>query len=493
MVSVADLLTDDALGLTSVHVPEPDAEVRWVAPSELADPTPFLEGGEVLLTTGLEAVGWRSEWQEYADRLVAARVVAVGFATGLSHRRLPRGLVRACEAADLNLFEVPRHTTFVAISRATARMIDVGAEAEARRSLQVQRQLTQAALRPREPVVLVGRLAETIDGAAAVLGRDGRVELGPLGPRADDLDPVLVAAEVARIRPQGLRAASTLQSAGETVVVQPVGLAGRPTSYLAVLVPGRAGDMVRSAVATAVSLLGLAAESDRTGRHAARRLRARALELLVEADAATAAVVLSAGSGRQVSLPDRVAVVRAHGPGEALDDALGAVEDVVPLAGRIGDELWLVATPGAAGRQAEQLAERGLLVGVGNPTGIGDAGRSHANAGQALRAATHGVPVVRWQRLMKEGAMGVLDDERAGAFAASYLAPIAEEADLVRTLQAFLGHHGSRLKVAEELGVHRNTVRNRLEQIEVALDGSLDDPQVRVNAWIALQVAARTG
>ena len=76
--------------------------------------------------------------------------------------------------------------------------------------------------------------------------------------------------------------------------------------------------------------------------------------------------------------------------------------------------------------------------------------------------------------------MGVLDDERAAAFAASYLAPIAQEADLVRTLQAFLGHHGSRLKVAEELGVHRNTVRNRLEQIEVALDGSLDDPQVRV-------------
>ena len=161
----------------------------------------------------------------------------------------------------------------------------------------------------------------------------------------------------------------------------------------------------------------------------------------------------------------------------------------MPLAGRIGDELWLVATPGAAGRQADQLAERGLLVGVGDPAGIGDAGRSHANAGQALRAATPAVPVVRWQRLMKEGAMGVLDDERAAAFAASYLAPIAEEPDLVRTLQAFLGHHGSRLKVAEELGVHRNTVRNRLEQIEAALDGSLDDPQVRVNAWIALQVA----
>jgi purine catabolism regulator len=491
MVTVGDLLADDALGLVPTHVPEPDAEVRWVAPSELADPTPFLEGGEVLLTTGLETVGWRSEWQAYADRLVAARVVAVGFATGLSHRRLPRGLVRACESVGLNVFEVPRRTTFVAISRAIARMIDVGAEAEARRSLQVQRELTQAALRPREPAVLVGRLAEVVDGAAAVLGRDGQVELGPLGPRADDLNLALVGAEVARIRPQALRAASTVQTAGETVVVQPVGLSGRPSSYLAVLVPGRAGDMARSAVATAVSLLGLAAESDRTGRRAARRLRARALELLVEADAGTAAVVLSAGSGREVSLPDRVAVVRAAGPGEALDDALGVVEDVVALAGRIGDELWLVATPGDAGRQADQLGERGLLVGVGDPAAIDEAARSHANAGQALRAATPAVPVVRWKRLMREGAMGVLDDERAAAFAASYLAPIANDPELIRTLQSFLGHHGSRLKVADELGVHRNTVRNRLEQVEVALDGSLDDPQLRVNAWIALQVVAR--
>ena len=41
------------LGLRSLTGPIPDKTVMWVAVSELEDPTPFLEGGELLLTTGM--------------------------------------------------------------------------------------------------------------------------------------------------------------------------------------------------------------------------------------------------------------------------------------------------------------------------------------------------------------------------------------------------------------------------------------------------------
>ena len=71
-------------------------------------------------------------------------------------------------------------------------------------------------------------------------------------------------------------------------------------------------------------------------------------------------------------------------------------------------------------------------------------------------------------------------------FAASFLGGLDPEQ--VDTLRCFLRHHGSRLKVAEELGLHRNTVRNRLDAIAAALPGPLDDPQIRASAWIALQV-----
>jgi purine catabolism regulator len=41
--------------------------------------------------------------------------------------------------------------------------------------------------------------------------------------------------------------------------------------------------------------------------------------------------------------------------------------------------------------------------------------------------------------------------------------------------------------------VHRNTVRRRVAQIEAALGDSLQDPRVRVNAWVALQATAGQG
>ncbi|MGA9745819.1 MAG: helix-turn-helix domain-containing protein, partial [Nocardioides sp.] len=231
-------------------------------------------------------------------------------------------------------------------------------------------------------------------------------------------------------------------------------------------------------------------ETDRARRHAARRLRARAVELLVESETRTARIVLSAAGAPEETLPERVAVLHATGEAEALEDVAAGLEATVPLIARNGEVLWLVVAPGSAERLAAGLRERGLLVGVGDPVALGDADRSHANAGHALRAATQVAPVVLWERLVRQGAMGVLDGDRAAAFAASYLDPIAGDEELVRTLQSFLRHHGSRLKVAAELGVHRNTVRNRLEQIETGLDASLDDPQTRVSAWVALQVVA---
>jgi len=485
MVAVADLLADPALALVAIETPSPDAEVRWVATSELVDPTPFLEGGEVLLTTGLATAGWRSQWRPYVERLVGAHVVALGLATGLTHRTVPTGLRRACAEAGLNLFEVPRLTTFVAISRAAAGLIEAEAEAAARRSLDAQRQLTQAALRADDPEALVRRLAGVVGGSAALIGRDGRLERGSVGA---GLDPDLVADEVGRLRPQGLRAASSVQSGSGTLVVQPVGLTGRPESWLAVHLPGRADDLQRSAITTAVSLLSLAAESRRQRHATLRRLRARALELLVVSDPRTAAIVLASGEGVESQFPDPVVIVRANGPDDALDDAVAALEPATPLLARVGDEVWLAGPEARADQHAAALAGHGLRVGVGDPAPLDAAARSHVNAGHALLAASDASPVVRWEHLVGSGAIAMLDRPRAESFAASFLAPLREAEELVPTLRSFLRHHGSRAKVAEELGVHRNTVRNRIEQIEAAVGGSLDDPQVRVDAWVALTV-----
>ncbi|OXM73721.1 MULTISPECIES: PucR family transcriptional regulator [Amycolatopsis] len=486
MVTVGDLVAVASLNLVPAHLADASAVLRWAATSELPDPTPFLEGGEVLLTTGLQTAEWDQEWSRYVDRLIAARVAAIGFGTGLTHEALPAGLVAACRDQGMNLVEVPRATTFVAISHTVASLLESAADAQARAQLDAQRRLTQAALLHDTPTHLVATLAEVLDGAATLLGPDAV----PLtGPRCDKVDVAVVHAEVERLRPSGRRAAATVQTRAGTLVVQPIGISGRPSSHLAVQVPGRLGDTERTTVAAAVALLGLTAETRRERRDQVRRLRVRALELLVQGDVRSAAIVLDAAGDPPGLVPPRVVVARASGGADAVEEGLSVLDRAGDFAAPVEDELWLLAPPARIDSAVAALTGLGLLVGVGDTVAVTDVRRSVANAGHALATASPAAPVVRWSTVVDEGALTVLDPERATAFARSFLSRLGEDPDLLETLSSFLRHNGSRLKVAQELAVHRNTVGNRIDQIERALGASLDAPQTRVSAWIAVQVA----
>ena len=53
-LTIRDLVSTPELGLRLLaHGPAVDRAITWVHVSELRDPTPFLSGGELLLTTGL--------------------------------------------------------------------------------------------------------------------------------------------------------------------------------------------------------------------------------------------------------------------------------------------------------------------------------------------------------------------------------------------------------------------------------------------------------
>src|SRR4051794_34090888 len=82
------------------------AHVRWVHSSELVDPRPWLKGGEMLLTTGIQLEGPKVQ-REYLDRLVDHHIAALGFGTGFRHRRVPAALVKAADQHGFPLFEVP--------------------------------------------------------------------------------------------------------------------------------------------------------------------------------------------------------------------------------------------------------------------------------------------------------------------------------------------------------------------------------------------------
>ena len=115
--TLASLVHHSALKLT-VRAGEDrlDVPVRWAHVSELADPVPYMEGGELLLITALKLDAENPEaMRRYVRRLVGAGVVGLGFAVGVNYEEIPKALVDAAAAGGSAAaggaapYALPRH------------------------------------------------------------------------------------------------------------------------------------------------------------------------------------------------------------------------------------------------------------------------------------------------------------------------------------------------------------------------------------------------
>ena len=106
MVLVSDLMDRADLGVQAVLLPAPRAALTWVVATELLQPASYLEGGELVLTTGLVmADAEAGTWREYVASLVEAGVAALGLGTGIAFDTVPEDLREACRIGRLNLLE----------------------------------------------------------------------------------------------------------------------------------------------------------------------------------------------------------------------------------------------------------------------------------------------------------------------------------------------------------------------------------------------------
>jgi purine catabolism regulator len=192
-LTVESLIGELGLELAAGHEAA-RAHVRWVHSTELSDPTPWLKGGEVLLTTGLQLSGPKLQ-REFLERIAGHEIAGLGFGTGFTHRRLPAALVTAARTRGFPLFEVPYELPFIAITeRAFARLLDeryellqrsmVGDVLSEALSGHLYPEDVQARLRPfgigERIAVLAFRLEDASTAAAAVERLLGTEQVGNL-------------------------------------------------------------------------------------------------------------------------------------------------------------------------------------------------------------------------------------------------------------------------------------------------------------------------
>ncbi len=502
-MTIRNLLSTPELGLLQLAEGAADRPITWVHVSELGDPTPFLSGGELLLTTGLAASADGAgdvSAETYVRRLIGASVVGLGFGTGLSHDSVPHELVAAARRHGLALVEVPHGTPFIAISRAVSRALAADEYAAVTKTFTAQQALTRAALSPSGPDHLVRQLSRQVSGWVLLMDRAGGTIASspdtPVGTHA------LLAPELAVLAAHRGPVSSAFDIGADTVSLQSVGAGPRGRAFLAVGRPGGFTPAQRHLVNAAVMLLTIMLEQSRGAETTTGRLASAVLRLVLSGRADLAADVAAELS---MDVPAGPVTVLVALPGDSSDGAgtaglhgdAGLRFDGPMLAAELdGTHVALLGGPARAAAEfaARLAASSPIVVGLSARTTYDDVAAAHR---QALQAADfgrrHGTPVTSFADISMPGVSGMLGREKALAFSESLLQPLIAHdrvgrGDLVVSLRTWLAHHGQWDPSAAALGVHRHTLRHRIRTAEELLGRSLDAPGTRSELWLALEV-----
>ncbi len=485
--------------------------VRWVHISEEVDPTPWLSGGELLLTSGTQLAEPGAQGR-FIDRLAAHNLAGLGFGLGESGTGPPPALVEQAERAGFPLFEVPHSMPFITITEtAMARVVNERYDV-LRRGAVVRQRLESLVLEERGLAEIAATVGVAVDGAVAILDATG-APLAYHDPDGELLGPGplsaiggQVAARGAAPRPFIATDACLPSGAYVRPIMQASGR--RPRAWIAVLTNhGHLGELMRLIVGQAALIVGLELGRGGTTSEIERRLTRQAMiDAQGEVGADESALRL-----RPFGIDGDVCVLVFSDPGgaeaeRALQSALAAERLPAAVATQAVDgreALCAIVEPGerdplevAATARAALAADLGgdPAVATSRIAGTGEIGRCFREASWALRALDGGDGRVgSWHDLGPESLLlSVGDPEVLRFYRDRMLGPIeAEEAgyaaELLRSLETFIQLNGQWERAAKLLHCHRHTLRYRIEKIEKLTGRSLAAATDRIEFWLALR------
>ncbi|GAA4471985.1 PucR family transcriptional regulator [Phytohabitans houttuyneae] len=496
-----------------------DRRVRWLHVIELVDTQGLLQGGELILATGIAFPQAPEEIAQYVDALADQGIAGLAIELGRRFATVPPAMVRACNRRHVPLIAFHREVPFVKMTEAAHSIILMGQ----RRLLQVT---AAAHERFTELTSAEAPMEDLVTAAAELAG--GQVVFANLMHQVLALhEPD---GETEQLLNRWNRKAFTLTKAFGTqvdkadhTVVTPVEVRGRQRGRLVLFStgpPDRAQVTVIERAAVALGMLLLLQDDDVVVANAHRTV----LESIisgrsggVEAMHARAAALGRPTRGRYY-LP--VVVVSA---GRDLRWVVNRALDETRLDGlaaQVGPDRWgallLLKTEQfeqAVSAFAACVLELCRGVGIDRPvvargglvSALADVRHSVAEAVDvALASRVAGSPrnrkdVYAIEDVKLRGLLYTLrNDSRLQAFVERMLGPLLHRdtldggGDWVRTLGVYLRFQGNKSLTAQELGVSRPTLYERLGRIQRLLRVDLDDPEWSTSLYAAIMVVEAT-
>ena len=509
-----------------------DLPVRWVHISELLDPTPWLSGGELLLTTGM-LLDTPQRQRSFVERLAEHQLAGLGVGTGFGHDAVPQAIVEAASERAFPVFEIPYDVPFIAITEAAFTRLVNEQYAVLRRAIAAHERLERIVLSQRGLEALAAALASLIGASIVIL--DGRGE-----PRVHWTFRRALAESALRELSHELHQRAERREArpfvpsfaleGNRGLALPVGADGTPRSganasaalpdawLVALKDTGPLSDFDRLTLRHAVTIVALELLRDRVAGETERRLAGDIVAAMASGELAgpeLARRLEPFGLGRELAT---IAAThqRSRNGEETLRGAVaaGLREEAMPavVASTAGLVCALVA--GMAEQELFALAQRlsqrltkalgaDVRVAVGRAVASGEARRSFHEARCALEAAALGLAgtshngsgngVATYKDLGSfQLLLSLQDNESLRLFCDSILGPIeASEGryggELMRSLEAFIECNGQWERAAKRLYCHRHTLRYRIRRVESLTGRNLQNARDRIEFWLALR------
>lgn len=536
MPSVAEILDNPAFASADVVAGKQGLtrQVLWLHNAGVPDAPYWLNGGELVMTTMFNMPQDINEQKEYVYQMAEKDVAGLVLTIGRYIQTIPDHLIQAADACDLPLIQIPFTARFVDVARAVNEEIAQENLRMVQRALTIHQTLT-------EIVLAGGGLQDLANELAHLLGHSISIENerfeaiateniapvdearrytqlhGRTDPRLiDALEDHQILPQIKRtMRPMHLEAIPDVGLEMERILA-PIVVHGEIYGYMWVIADDhRLSQIDRMAIESGSTIAALMMLYQESVQSAEASLKGNLISQLIQGESGRETILTDQSMRYGVDLrsPYVMMVVECGVTGTMkLSHLYRTVNQLIvtdgweAVVGQFAGQIIVLAQDNEhlkalAARVQERVALTKICGDIQPRVGVSGLQRATGNVKCGYEQCMDVLNITRKldpnRRVVYFTELGYLHtlyhagrESLDGNPYVPLLRRLLEEtqADLFRTLEAYLDAGGNGVGTAEALHIHRSTLNYRLQRIFQICNVNLQDPITRMNLQVALKL-----